>query len=75
MKIETNVPLPPPRRKYEFIDLKVGESIFVECKKGEVSKMRNVALSATNSMARYRKLNAKFISRAYPDGYRIWRVS
>ena len=73
--IEKGVPIPPKPtngdgRKpiYPFLQLAIGDSIFVACDK---HKHRNVKACAYNAG---RKHGRKFVVRAVADGVRVWRI-
>jgi hypothetical protein len=74
MEIEKNIPVPPPRKKYHFNSLQVGESILFECEKQNVRKLRNCALSSANSFVKFSGLKRRFVTRTVSNGFRIWRV-
>ena len=67
MKIETDIPVPMStrNRKYPFLDMKVGESIwFVEPVNGRAYR------SALSTGTRH---GLKFIARPENNGIRVWR--
>ena len=68
MKIETDVPVPlsTRSRKYPFLDMQVGESIwFDEQVNGRAYR------SALSTGTRH---NLKFVARKEDSGIRIWRA-
>jgi len=71
---EEGVPIPPPvsgrPSLYRFMEMKVGESIFVECSPYHADIIRSAASQCK------RRSNGEFdyTSRVYPDGVRIWRI-
>lgn len=80
-KIEKGIPLPapkafgPPIRKYPWLQLVVGDSFFVPCKRGQKPReLVRVLTSCANFQTK--KLGADFKVRpVYTDnGARVWRV-
>ena len=66
--IEKNIPMPARTRtsKYPFDKLTVGDSFFVQAKKGTLA-------AAANSAAK--RLGWKFSVRVVEGGVRVWRVA
>ena len=69
LKIESNVPMPSPRSKYSWDQMKVGDSVLLN---GEV-KVQAV-FAAAQGFALKQNPRWKFSSRTMPDGIRLWRV-
>ena len=69
MKIETDVPLPESSRarKYPFLEMSVGESVYFE---GE--EVNGRAYRA--AMSTGRRHNQKYVARREDNGLRIWRA-
>jgi len=77
MKIETDIPIPTFNlggKSSKYINLDVGQSIFTMCKKSDINRLRNIAVNSCKAICKRQKLKRKFVSRTYPDGFRIWRV-
>jgi hypothetical protein len=78
-KIESNVPVPPPRRgrprkhKYPLAELQPGDSFFVPAPADELNKMQNRL--ATIGRQHVNKKFVTRITRDAPTGVRIWRTS
>jgi hypothetical protein len=72
VKIEKNIPIPGIRggaltRKYPFNEMEVGDSIFVEKRKG--------LYNPGNAAGNYGKTHGmKFSVRKVEGGFRIWRI-
>ena len=72
VKIEKNIPIPEAcggaiTRKYPFNEMEVGDSIFIEGRKG--------SYTPGNAAHNYGKNHGKkFTSRKENDGFRIWRI-
>ncbi|MCK9506690.1 MAG: hypothetical protein M0Q95_21240 [Porticoccaceae bacterium] len=76
MKIEKNIPIPAIEkkimRKYPFGEMDVGDSFFVHGEKGD-----DRAAIAARKYAHDQKvkgIHRRYVSRAMPGGFRIWRV-
>ena len=69
MKIEKNIPVPESTRarKYPFLEMDVGDSVYFE---GE--KINGRAYRA--AMTTGRRWNQKFVARKENEGIRIWRA-
>tara|TARA_R110002124_G_C8775429_1_gene500319 strand:+ start:652 stop:864 length:213 start_codon:yes stop_codon:yes gene_type:complete len=69
MKIETDIPLPVATRsrKYPFLEMSVGDSIFFDGEKvnGRVYRA---------AMSTGRRNNQKYVARREDSGLRIWRA-
>ena len=74
MKIDNNVPVPPPgevrdnRTKYPFREMEVGESFFVDGKE-DGCRAKAAALMMT------RRSRLTFKTQRENNGVRIWRVA
>jgi hypothetical protein len=73
IKIERDVPLPPPVRRgrkptWPFAEMEVGDSFVVPASRREKAR-----LAAANYAHRHR--GWKYATRDVPDGYRIWRTA
>ena len=70
MKIEKDIPSPPSahgNRKYDFPDMEIGDSIFLEgC--GHDSK------SVVAAKMYFRRNDKKMTARLIDGGIRIWRI-
>jgi hypothetical protein len=62
-KIEKDIPIPRPRRKYPFEDMEVGDSVFVEGKRPQ---------DFSSYFWRYKPM--KSTCRSLNGGTRIWRI-
>ncbi len=63
-ELTSDVPLPESRGKYQFKNMKIGDSFFSD------------KLSARTAAMNFQKLHGvKFVSRREGDGIRIWRVA
>jgi len=63
-ELTSDVPLPESRGKYQFKNMKIGDSFF------------SYKLSARTAAMNFQKLHGvKFVSRREGDGIRIWRVA
>ena len=68
--IEKNIPLPPRQNRastYPFDDLEVGDSFFIE---GKSAKSFGSTVQAAA-----KRTGAKFTTRAFDDGVRVWRIA
>jgi hypothetical protein len=70
MKIEKNVPMPNPRRSYEWAHMGVNDSVFF--KDEPKASQSNPVVAA---MVWGKRNNAKFSSSKEGNGVRIWRVA
>jgi hypothetical protein len=68
MKIETDIPVPASTRsrKYPFLDMQVGESIWFD------EKVNGKAYRS--SLSTGTRHNLKFVTRKEDGGIRIWRA-
>ena len=67
VEISRDVPVPPPKRRYPYRDMEVGESFLVS---GGV-----LQVVCNNNYRTGKKLERKFIARKEQEGVRVWRVS
>jgi hypothetical protein len=69
MKIETDVPLPESSRarKYPFLDMKVGDSVYFDDE-----NVNGRAYRA--AMSTGRRWDQKYVARREGTGLRIWRA-
>jgi len=71
LKIDTDIPVPAPRRAYPFRSMAVGESCFIEGK-----RLRDVAGSLAHARRTDgRQFRARHETDAGVPGVRIWRIS
>lgn len=74
-EIESGIEIPKTKthsrnRVYPFLEMKVGDSFFVEIETAE--KRRSKQVSICGSAGRLRP--KKFVTRVVEDGVRCWRV-
>lgn len=67
VEISKDVPLPPPRRRYPYGEMEVGESFLVGG--GVLQVVCNANYRAG------KRLGRKFIARKEAGGVRVWRIS
>lgn len=67
VEISKDVPLPPPRRRYPYSEMEVGESFLIA--EGNLQVVCNANYRAG------KRLNRKFIARREEGGVRVWRTS
>jgi hypothetical protein len=77
IKIESNVPLPSGRISWQFNEMEIGESFFIECDPKDLKRLRANAWAAWRYHTESDPLNAskRFISRVVEGGFRVWRVA
>lgn len=67
VEVNRDVPLPPPRRRYPYGEMEVGESFIVL--DGNLQVVCNANYRAGKRLFR------KFIARREERGVRVWRVT
>ena len=65
--LDKDVPLPESRKRYQYKDMEVGDSFFVEG--GGIQNICN------QNYRTGKKLGRSFIARKEDGGVRVWRVS
>ena len=66
VEISRDVPVPPPKRRYPYREMEVGESFLVTDGVLQVVCNNNYRVSKTTGM--------KFIARREGNGVRVWRT-
>lgn len=67
VEVSRDVPLPPPRRRYPYGEMEVGESFLIPG--GTLQVVCNANYRAG------KRLSRKFIARREEGGVRVWRTS
>ena len=72
-EIDTDVALPPGRRRMPWKNMKVGDSFHVPARPGEdVTKVQEQMSS--NAAGAGKRFGARYTVRQENDGVRIWRI-
>ena len=67
VEINKDVPLPPPRRRYPYGEMEVGESFLIA--QGNLQVVCNANYRAG------KRLGRRFIARREEGGVRVWRTN
>ena len=72
-EIDTDVAIPPGRRRMPWRDMEVGDSFHVPVRHGEDVKKLQESMSANAAGAR-KRLGTRYTVRQENGGVRIWRI-
>ncbi len=72
IKLQKNIPMPAPKNKYPFADMKIGDSFFIKDEPGKPAT-RVVQPAA----AHYKRIDSSFDyrTRQMDGGVRLWRIA
>ncbi len=71
-KIEKGVALPPPKRRYPFSEMKIGDSFFIPVEDPRTPDGDNRIRATVHTSARNRKIVATI--QKVKGGFRVWKI-
>lgn len=76
IRIDKNIPLPPPDHAIPWVSLEIGDSFIAPAKSGETpAKTRRRVASAASTASRRNRQGRKYAVRMTAEGVRVWRIA